>query len=79
MPLLSARSLQTDSFREHQQRTIFMHRLKPHHPQYSDVQRRGEREAETVEYEDMTEELAEILSTHAVKVKYHVETGMNIG
>jgi hypothetical protein len=34
--------------------------------------------AEAVEHPDMTEELAEILSTRAVEVEYHVETGVNI-
>jgi hypothetical protein len=34
--------------------------------------------AEAVEHEDMTEELAEILSTRAVEVEYRVETGVNI-
>lgn len=31
-----------------------------------------------VEHPDMTEELAEILSTRVVEVEYHVETGVNI-
>ena len=34
--------------------------------------------AEAVEHPDMTEELAEILSTRAVEVEYRVETGVNI-
>jgi hypothetical protein len=31
-----------------------------------------------VEHEDMTEELAEILSTRAVEVEYEVSTGVNV-
>lgn len=33
---------------------------------------------EAVEHPDMTEELAEVLSTERVKVEYRVETGVNI-
>ena len=34
--------------------------------------------AEAVEHPDMTEELAEILSTRSVDVEYHVETGVTV-
>ncbi len=34
--------------------------------------------AKAVEHEDMTEELAEILSTRAVDVKYEVETDVTV-
>ena len=34
--------------------------------------------AKAVEHEDMTEELAEILTTPAVDVEYRVETGVNV-
>jgi hypothetical protein len=33
---------------------------------------------EAVEHPDMTEELAEVLSTQRVEVEYRVETGVNI-
>jgi hypothetical protein len=31
-----------------------------------------------VEHEDMTEDLAEILSTPTVEVEYEIETGVNV-
>ena len=34
--------------------------------------------AKAVEHEDMTEELAEILSTRVVDVEYEVSTGVNV-
>ena len=34
--------------------------------------------AEAVEHPDMTEELAEVLSTRAVEVEYRVERGVNV-
>lgn len=33
---------------------------------------------EAVEHPDMTEELAEVLSTETVEIEYRVETGVNI-
>ena len=34
--------------------------------------------AEAADHPDMTEDLAEILSTRAVEVEYHVETGVSV-
>lgn len=33
---------------------------------------------EVVEHPDMTEELADMLSTQRVEVEYHIETGVNV-
>ena len=33
---------------------------------------------EAVEHPDMTEELAEVLSTHTVNVEYEIETGVTV-